>query len=218
MGLRTMSAGFTGSRLGTYSYAEARRRYSTVAYLQGRTIDMAARLPSSFVTLAEWEEYRESLLPRLGGLLNFPTRAPMVAEVLDERCLNGCVRERVDYHFDGERFIPCFVMRPASPSWTRCPAVVLSPGWGDHKGVESFNHIAARWAGEGFITLIPDHAPFGEAADGPLPEAMVNISGTGMAIGLPYEALRAFALMRALDYLVTREDVDPERIGIAGLC
>jgi len=66
--------------------------------------------------------------------------------------------------------------------------------------------------------LIPDHAPFGEAADGPLPEAMVNISGTGMAIGLPYEALRAFALMRALDYLVMREDVDPERIGIAGLC
>lgn len=202
-----------------YRYAEAKRRYSAVAYLQDRTTTLARRYPNSFATLAAWEAYKEEFLPRLRTLLGYPEpRAPMISEILDARLVNKFVRERVDYHFDGERFVPCFVIRPTEPPARKLPAVIVNPGWPQHKWTGTFNHLAERWAAEGIITLIPDHTPFGEAADGLIPNAMINVMGTGAAAGMPYEALRAYELIRAVDYLVTREDVDPERLGIIGLC
>ena len=203
---------------GTYRYSDAKSRYSMLGYLQERTTEAAARLPASFATLREWESYKADFLPRLASLLGFPERAPMRSELLDSRHVNQYVRERVDYHFDGTHYVACHVIRPAHRVSRTLPVIVISPGWFEDKWAATYNHIAERWAEAGFITLIPDHAPFGESDDGSTQAAMISVMGTGMAIGMPYEALRAFELMRAVDYLVTRDDVDPERIGIAGLC
>lgn len=205
-------------KLGGYRYAAAKSRYSMLGYLQERTAQVAARLPNCFADLNEWERYKADFLPRLSSLLGFPDRAPMRSELLDTRRVNDYVRERVDYHFDGTHYVACYVIRPAQSVGRKLPVVVLSPGWFEDKWAGTYNHIAERWAEAGFITLIPDHIPFGESDDGSTQAAMISIMGTGMAIGMPYEALRAFELMRAVDYLVTRDDVDPERIGIAGLC
>lgn len=216
MSIRVQSKADETSRLGQCGYAEAKRRYSMTAYLQERTTELAARLPGTFGSKSEWERYKAEFLPRLRSLLGFPEHAPMVSDVVDLRATNEAVRERVDYHFDGEHYVTCFVVRPIKTERERLPAVILNPGWPSHKWEPLYNHIAERWASEGFLTLIPDHAPFGEASDGP--NSMINVMGTGMAIGMPYEGLRAYELIRAVDYLVTRPDVDPDRIGIIGMC
>jgi len=187
-------------------------------YLQKRTREAANKLPWNFETLEEWESFRSYFLPRLKGLLGFPERrAPMRSEVLDARKVNDYIRERVDFLYDDDRYVPCFVIRPADRK-ERYPAVIINPGWPQTKWENRFNHIAERWAKEGFITLIPDHAPFGETAETVMPNSMINLMNTGMAIGIPYEGIRAYELIRAVDYLETREDVNPEQICVTGLC
>jgi len=211
------SGSLTG--LTKYSFSQNRARYSILQYLQARTREAAAELPSDFQTLEEWEGFKESFLPRLKRLLGFSEhRSPMKSEVLDRRQINQYIRERVDFLYDRGRYVPCFIVRPLNRVERRLPAVVISPGWPQTKWTNSFNHIAERWVDAGFITLIPDHPPFGETADSAMPNNMINLMNTCMALGIPYEGIRGYELIRAVDYLVTRGDVDPERICLTGLC
>ena len=45
------------------------------------------------------------------------------------------------------------------------PAVVWNPGWPEDKWKPAYQAFAVHMARQGYIVLIPDHAPFGETSD-----------------------------------------------------
>jgi dienelactone hydrolase len=189
--------------------------YSLSHYLQSVVKDLVARHPQHFASLDEWVAFRESFLARLRQELGMPFRSPMRSHVVEAIECEGCLRERVAFLFDRDCYVAAHVWScPAVEG--RKPGIVLSPGWPQHKWNETFNQLGLRWATEGFVVAILDHAPFGERERTDL--EMTNLVGVGAAVGMPNIGLRAFEDMRALDYLASRPDVDPERIGITGLC
>ena len=79
---------------------------------------------------------------------------------------------------------------------------------------------AAQMARAGFLTLTPDLRGFGERRDGddPLGRDTCNVNFLkGGIMGLYPLTLNVWDMKCCVDYLCTRPEVDPERIGMMGL-
>ncbi|MBL8815839.1 MAG: prolyl oligopeptidase family serine peptidase [Planctomyces sp.] len=101
----------------------------------------------------------------------------------------------------------------------RYPAVLCVHGhW---KGAKQDPVVQSRCIGLarlGFLVLCVDAFGAGERAVG---EALGEYHGelTGamlLPVGMPLSGIQVYENMRAVDYLISRSDVDPERIGITG--
>jgi len=79
----------------------------------------------------------------------------------------------------------------------------------------------AQMASRGFLTVSPDSRVFGELADGgnPYPgRDKCNVHFMrGSLMGINLLTLNVWDMMRCIDYLQGRKDVDPDRIGAIGL-
>jgi dipeptidyl aminopeptidase/acylaminoacyl peptidase len=106
--------------------------------------------------------------------------------------------ERVEVPYEGTSFPAWFV--PASSRETRVPATVYLPGWDSTKeqGIE----FAMSQAGRGMATLLCDGPGIGEA-----------VAFRGLVNRYDYEVPST----AALEYLLSRSDVDPDRIAVVGL-
>jgi dienelactone hydrolase len=89
--------------------------------------------------------------------------------------------------------------------------------------IEQHNYnYGEQMARAGYLTLSPDLRAFGERRDGwsqGMPgEAYCNSTFVrGALLGIYPLALNVFDMMRCVDYMQTRPEVDPERIGMMGL-
>src|SRR5262249_10208410 len=128
--------------------------------------------------------------------------------------------ERVDVFVDADYAIPTFVFLPARPAVLARPALVWNPGWPEDKWKGAYQAFAARMARQGFVVLIPDHAPFGETTgfEHKSGRGMTLVMGMGHLLGISQLALRAAETIRCGEYLRARPDVDGRRVAIAGLC
>jgi dienelactone hydrolase len=196
--------------------------HSPWSYLKYRAAIAASKLPNEFASVSAWEEFRESYLlahSQFMGQENLykVEHAPMDSAVLKvekEYSIPGIggpvVREDIVYHFDQDFYIPALVFRPKEVNG-KLPAAVLTPGWFQPKDDVTFLKLSVALANEGFVAICMDR----------IENLGANpnfINGFGLALGSSLEGLSGARIVRALDYLVTREDVDAERIGIAGLC
>jgi dienelactone hydrolase len=97
------------------------------------------------------------------------------------------------------------------------------------KQIEVFNYdYAVQMVARGFITLAPDARGFGQRREQAMqsdklnPDLFINGSCHLLALmghpqGQTVAGMWAWDLMRLVDYLQTRPEVDPDRIGSAGL-
>ena len=164
------------------------QRNNALKWLQKRVMDRVRDMPRDFTTRTEWETFRAHLrqeLPRMIGLPSFPP--------LEESAVRGCLQvgadavcERVDIYVDEDYAIPAFVFQPASSPDSPMPALVWNPGWPEDKWKGAYLAFAARMARHGFVTLIPDHAPFGETSDfdNKHDRGMTLLMGMGEVLGI----------------------------------
>ena len=68
-------------------------------------------------------------------------------------------------------------------------------------------------AREGYLVLFIDDPHVGQRV-----APYAGLYGAAGAAGTQVMGIQVFDTLRGLDYLLTRPDVDPERIGVAGLC
>jgi len=210
-----------------------------VDYFNRRAKDWQPLMSFQGNTQDEWAQWHEAAFDRYIELLGeFPRPVDLAPEVIYSIEEDGLIRERVV--FDSEEFmsVPCVVLRPADmPADGTGRAILCSHGHGpfgkepvagnattpELRANIALHHYdyGQEMARRGYLTLCPDLRVFGERSDGgdPYPgRDKCNVHFIrGMILGIYTLTLNIWDMMRCIDYLQTRPEVDPQRIGMMGL-
>jgi hypothetical protein len=216
-----------------------RRNFSMQTYWEHITEHHQPHLSFQGQTPVEWEAWRAQALPKLLELLGqFPPKTDPHAEVEYSVVDGDLIRERVVFDSEEWMSVPCQVLRPKTMAMDRSnPAILCSHGHGKFgkdvvagmrsspemvAGIETANYnYAEQMARHGFLTISPDLRGFGERRDGfdPFPgrdPCNINFIKGGL-LGIYPLTLNIWDMKCCIDYLETRREVNPERIGMMGL-
>ena len=181
---------------------------------------------AAIYTVAEAEsrkEYvRRTLLDILGGLPDY--HGPLNARITGRIEAEGFTIEKVLFESLPHFFVTADVYRPARPG--RYPGVLLQSGH-TQEGKPEPQRLAANLALKGFVALAFDPIGQGEREQTYDPQLQAPLAGwsvpehiqagaQSILIGEGVGRYFIWDAMRALDYLVSRSDVDATRIGAAG--
>jgi len=165
---------------------------------------------------------RQKIMEIMGGLPDYS--GPLNARVTGSIQADGFVIEKIIYESLPGYFVTANLYRPSQPG--RYPAVLLQSGH-TQEGKAEPQLLGANLALKGFISLAFDPVGQGEREQTYDPqlkapaagwsvnehihaEAQSNLIGQGVARYFIWDA------KRSLDYLVSRPDVDPQRLAAAG--
>jgi len=185
------------------------------AYAQD-IISKREELPSDLTKLKERNAaFKEKLVELLGG---FPERrCPLNPVEISETDLGDHICERVYIDSEPMAIMPILVYKPKEGIRARRPAVIIAHGYPQRK--EDFPGFKALTTKAGYVIVSFDVLSHGErriVAD--TASDTFNAIGYSLALGKPFFGMCVWDIMRIVDYLQTRDDVDPDRIGIIGLC
>ncbi len=201
-------------------YIRDDRKFSTTLRLQAYGRELAAKrkpLSSDPSRLAERNKaFRENLIELLGG---FPEqKCPLNPVKVFETDVGTHVIERVYFDSEPSATVPALIYRPKEKTQGRRPAIILAHGYPQRKE-EIFSGFKADMVKAGYLILSFDVLSHGERrVVANTPEDTFNAIGYSLAVGKPFFSMTTWDIMRTVDYLENRDDVDPERIGIIGLC
>ncbi len=167
-------------------------------------------------------DVRRRILSLIGGLPEY--RGPLNAAVTKTMQRDGFSIEHVIFESLPRYFVTANLYRPDRPG--RHPAVLMSMGHWD-AGKAAAQLLASNLARKGFVVLAYDPVGQGERQQAYDPRTGGSLIGgatdqhfsNGAAAILMGESVARYFVhdgMRAIDYLVSRADVDPERIGATG--
>jgi dienelactone hydrolase len=173
-----------------------------------------AKDPEAF---ARWQR---GMRKGLSDMLGIPKdRVPLEPESRGTFELDGLVIEKWVFTSEPGSLIPAVLYRPKeAPS--PMPAVVLTFGHGGSKSHPSYQYLGQLYAKLGVACLAMDpigeeerhlHGRMGTRAHDPAP-----VHHRAWNAGRPIMGKLVFDTMRGIDFLLKRDDVDPERIGVAG--
>jgi len=162
---------------------------------------------------------RGKLLEAIGG---FPERTPLNARRAGTLERPGYTIKKIVFESRPRYYVTANLYRPARITSPR-PAVIQSCGhYKEAKAAQDYQKACAGLARKGFIALVFDPMGQGERmmyrdAPGEAATSEHNIAGRpSLLVGRPLAHFRIWDAVRALDYLETRPDVDPTRLGMFG--
>jgi len=177
-----------------------------------RATRLAKQLPKPAKNLAQWHHRRKAVRATLTSVLGLPAREPMRAQVQKVRQEGDLTIEDVIYLWAERAYVTANVVRPTKVDGP-LPAIVSPPGWKGHLAQDYYHPWAYHMARKGYLVLFIDDPHVKERQ-----AACAGLYGVASAAGTPVMGIQVFDTLRGLDYLLTRPDVDPARIGISGLC
>jgi dienelactone hydrolase len=194
------------------------------AYFRAETFALRDACLAEVKSLADWEaqrgELRRQLLEML-GLDPLPQRTDLKAQITGTTEHDEFTVERLHFQSRPGLYVTANLYLPKQPAG-RVPAILYLCGHGPSKrgnisfgNKVTYQHHGAWFARHGYACLVIDSLQLGEI------EALHH--GTyreGMwwwnARGYSPAGVEAWNCLRAVDYLQTRPEVDPERIGATG--
>ncbi len=198
-------------------------------------------------TRKEAAAWRKKLHARLADLLGMDTfeRTRPRPKLLGREDMGSYWREDWTIHTEPDVIATFYALVPKNiPKGQRRPAVICPHGHGSagrfspagrrdlesvRKAVEQFNYdYAVKLAEQGFVTFAMDARGFGQRRiqhmqnDKGNPDLFMNSSCHSLMLmsyplGQTITGMWTWDLMRLVDYAESRREVDPERIGCAGL-
>ena len=185
-------------------------------FIQAYAARLAARLPypeSRANWLTRANEVATHLRRSLGLDRLAPYRTPLAAQVVDVLPRAGYTIEKVIYTTLPDLWVAAHVYIPADLR-TPAPTVLFAPGhWMENGKLESDIQICcANLALRGFVVLVYDPIGQGER----LSDWMEHGHLEPLLVGVSQAGLMVWESMRALDYLLSRPDVDKARVGMTG--
>jgi dienelactone hydrolase len=221
----------------------ANRNYSLVDYFNALAEERKPLLTFTGTTTADWKRWREQFSAKLMELCGeWPESVPLSPEVVYRVDEGDSVREKVVLDTERHYSVPVYVLVPKDQRRARngkLPAIVCLHGHGEFgkeavagaidrdrpglaAGIAKANYdYAVQMAREGYLTITPDSRGFGElgadrdAYPGRDPCNVHFIRG--LLLGVSLLTLNIWDMMKTIDYLQERPDVDGERIGAMGL-
>ena len=165
---------------------------------------------------------RARLTELIGGLPQY--NGPLNARVTGRLQSDTHTIEKVIFESLPGFYITANLYRPNTPG--RYPAILVPSGH-TQEGKPEVQVLAANLAAKGFIALAYDPIGQGEREQTYLPQLGRALSGGGgnehlelgarnLLIGESVARYFIFDAKRAVDYLVSRPDVDPDRIAVTG--
>ncbi|MBE6903456.1 MAG: alpha/beta fold hydrolase [Ruminococcaceae bacterium] len=186
-----------------------------------------------------FEGWHKKALEKLKALMGeLPEKVPLNAEIEFKQEDNGIIRERVVIDTEKYMSMPMYVIYPKDIKPDKStPAILCCHGHGlfgkdcvagirsdeaHIADIESQNYnYGELMARHGYITFCPDLRGFGERNDriDPFPgRDACNINFIKGALFDSYTlALNIFDMMRCIDYMQERAEVNADKIGIMGL-
>ena len=172
--------------------------------------------------VAAWQKARrEWFLEALGG---FPERTPLNARVVGQESRDGYRIEKVIYESQPRHYVTGVVFLPLSAG--PHPGVIVPCGHSANgKAAEAYQRVCILLAKNGLVALCYDPIGQGErlqilpaegekATPSTLEHTLVGVSS--IPLGTNTARYRIWDGMRSLDYLASRPDVDPKRLGCTG--
>jgi dienelactone hydrolase len=187
--------------------------------MKNLSTSMLALLLLASVTFAQ---SRSASLPaRMQQLLHLPPeKAPLAPQVLSKQTDGDVELEDVRFRADRGLWIPAIVAKPVGAT-KPLPAIICLPGTsGTRQHLTDANlklspfprtGWARALAREGFVTISLDYRGSEARQQDIYTEAVRE-----QLAGRSYMGLLVYEVMRAVDYLQTRADVDRTRIGVTG--
>jgi pimeloyl-ACP methyl ester carboxylesterase len=175
------------------------------------------------------QKLRETVRARLAEMWGpFPVeRTPLNVHELGAIPQDDYVVERILFESRPNFLVTANLYRPKEPAG-RLPAILFPPGHAaEGKAYETYQRFGILGARHGFAVLIWDPIGQGERLQLWDSARKASLAGPGTAehrilgnqcylLGLNLMQYRVWDTSRAIDYLETRADIDPDRIAMAG--
>lgn len=139
-------------------------------------------------------------------------RVPLEPRAVSSEEKSGLIYEKLTVASEAGQRVPILIVHTAGASSPRRPAVVCLHGLGGNK--EGLTGYLEGFARRGIVGVAIDHRYHGDRK-GDLSAAMIEAYRTGKEH--PYVWDTVWDTWRVLDYLQTRPDVDPQRLGVMGI-
>ena len=230
--------GYIGPLTGVTS-GIADRRFDPVAFTRDLYAAAPRRLRFQAATRPQAEAWQRDLRARLTELVGgFPSdRVPLRPVTLETRTFAGYRREKVVFDSRTGVSVLAYLLIPVNAK-TPSPAVICVPGHGrgvddivgiDDKGADrtdksGYQHdFAIQVAEAGLAAVAIEPMGFGCRRDaitsrkGLGTSACQPAAGGAMLVGETMIGWRVWDVMRTVDYISTRQDIDAARVGLMGI-
>jgi hypothetical protein len=215
---------------GWLEYADAGN--SLYKYLERQSCDLLNNRASAIAgihTLSEWQDRQKNVRKILSDIVGpFPSRTPLNSKTLRIIKMDGFRVEHIVFESQPGFYVTSSLFIPAVINNKKAPAIIYCSGHAK-EGYRSkvYQHIILNLVKKGFIVFAFDPVGQGERTEysglksgiafigeptdeHSYPGAQVLISGSSYAKYMIWDGIRA------VDYLLSRKEVDPDRIGITG--
>lgn len=214
-------------------------RFQTHPYLRKRWETVGRKLAFCAGNLEEGQEWRRRTLRKLRSLTGCDTmvRTDLNPRITGEVELRDHVRQRVEIQTEPGVRMPVFVLIPKNAP-APCPAMIAPHGHSSGgklavagcreipqvaDTIEKHNYdYGVQFVRQGFITFCPDARGFGERQEEAsrgniLASSCQWINNMAFPLGQTVTGMWAWDIHRLVDYVQSRKDCLPDRVGCAGL-
>jgi len=192
-------------------------------YLERATMEIEVQAAKDYASADEWkarhDELHEQYMYML-GLSPLPEKNPLEATVTGTLSGEGYVVEKLHYQSRPHLYVTANLYRPAKIAQDeRLPAVLYvcgHSGMGRNGNKTAFQAHGIWFARHGYVCLMVDTLQLGEIAaihHGTYREGRWWWHSRGYTPA----GVECWNGVRGIDYLISRPDVDPERIAVTGI-
>jgi dienelactone hydrolase len=231
-------AGYIGPLTGVTSGLDG-RGFDPVAYARDLYAAAPRRLRFQARTRAQAEEWQQALRARLTELIGgFPSeRGPLRPLTLESRAFPGYRREKIVFDSRPGVSVLAYLLLPTQAQ-TPAPTVICVPGHGrgvdDIVGIDERGHertdkagyqhdFAIQVAEAGLAAVAIEPMAFGcrrdpvNARRGLSQKGCEPAAGGALLLGETMIGWRIWDVMRTLDYITTRPELNANRVGCMGI-
>ena len=203
---------------------EAETNRQLAAYFQAETKELADRCLTDIETAEQWHKqkpvYKRQLL-KMFGLDPLPARTPLKATVTGTADHNDFTVENLHFqslprlYVTANLYVPKGLTQPVPAILYVCGHGAVRKDGVSYGNKVRYQHHAGWFARHGYVCLVIDTLQLGEIEGihhGTYRYKMWWWNSRGYCPA----GVEAWNCIRALDYLQTRKEVDPDRIGVTG--